>query len=76
MGIFQKTQKIIKYYYIIKSMINYLDKLPPHNFYLKLYFTPLKMNIPIPLKYVIESCQKVFSTCWQGHWFTLTRHDH
>jgi len=32
-------------------LINYLDKLPVHNFHLKLYFTPLKMKIPIPLNY-------------------------
>jgi len=32
-------------------MINYLDKLPLHIFYLKLYFTPLKMTIPVPLNY-------------------------
>jgi predicted secreted hydrolase len=34
-----------------KLLINYLDKLSLHSFYLKLYFTPLKMKIPILLNY-------------------------
>ena len=32
--------------------INYLDKLPLLNFYLKLYFPPLKMKFPITLNYL------------------------
>jgi len=34
----------------IPVSLNYLDKLPLLNFYLKLYFKPLKMKIPIPLE--------------------------